>query len=124
MPSIGCIAKTLRVNVGNTVSFKHQMGTCKTPQRGPTRVAFFAAGFSFARGHRILRVPYDWHAPYIFDGEEMSLGVRAWTWGYDLYPRPRRRNPVSTVAASAEYPRRGRGVAATRLHGRPPRKNT
>ena len=124
VPSIGCIAQTKLLNSGTTVTFKHQMGTCKTPQRGPTRVAFFAAGFSFARGHRILRVPYDWHAPYIFDGEEMSLGVRAWTWGYDLYPRPRRRNPVSTVAASAEYPRRGRGVAATRLHGRPPRKNT
>ena len=31
------------------------------------------------------------------------------------------KNPISAVAASAEYPRRGRGVAATRLRGRPPR---
>jgi hypothetical protein len=49
------------------------------------RVAFFAAGFSFSRGHRILTVPYDYYTPYIFDGEETSMGVRAWTWGYDLY---------------------------------------
>ena len=40
-----------------------------------------------------------------------------------MYPRPRRnppsrRNPVRTVAASAEYPRRGRGGAATRLRGK------
>lgn len=83
--SIGCIRRTRRVNVHNTISFKHDMSTCATPVNGPSRVAFFAAGFSFARGHRILRVPYDWHTPYIFDGEEISLGVRAWTWGYDLY---------------------------------------
>ena len=51
----------------------------------PVRVAFFAAGFSFARGHRIINVPYDYYTPYVFDGEETSLGVRAWTHGYDLY---------------------------------------
>ena len=50
----------------------------------PVRVAFFAAGFSFARGHRITNVPYDYYTPYLFDGEETSLGVRAWTHGYDL----------------------------------------
>ena len=59
VPSIGCIRRTRRVNVHNTISFKHDMSTCSTPSDGPTRVAFFAAGFSFARGHRVLRVPYD-----------------------------------------------------------------
>lgn len=83
--SIGCISSTRRVNLHNTISFKHDMGTCETPPDGPRRVAFFAAGFSFSKGHRVARVPYDWHTPYIFDGEEMSMGVRAWTWGYDLY---------------------------------------
>jgi len=83
--SIGCIERTRRVNVHNTVSFKHDMGSCATPKNGPTIVAFFAAGFTFSRGHRVLRVPYDSHTPYIFDGEEISMGVRAWTWGYDLY---------------------------------------
>lgn len=62
------------------------MNTMKRPSdTNPIRVAFFAAGFSFSRGHRILRVPYDYYTPYIFDGEETSMGVRAWTWGYDLY---------------------------------------
>ena len=47
----------------------------------------------------------------------------------DSYPRqrrniPSRRDPVSTFGASAECPRRGRGVAAIRLRGRPPRDNT
>ena len=57
----------------------HHNHTCagKTPTNGPTRVAFFAAGFSFSKGHRILRVPYDAHTAYIFDGEEISMGVRA-----------------------------------------------
>ena len=42
--------------------------------------------------------------------------------GDDTYQRPRRnleslRPPFAAVAASAEYPRPRRGVAATRLHG-------
>ena len=44
------------------------------------------------------------------------------------YPRPSRihpsRNAISAVAASMDYPRRGRGVAATRLRGGRPRKIT
>ncbi|ETO17657.1 hypothetical protein RFI_19662 [Reticulomyxa filosa] len=37
------------------------------------------------KGHRIVRVPYDCCLPMVFDGEEFSMGVRAWTHGYDLY---------------------------------------
>eukprot|EP00633_Aureoumbra_lagunensis_P009035 CAMPEP_0197321814 /NCGR_PEP_ID=MMETSP0891-20130614/66478_1 /TAXON_ID=44058 ORGANISM="Aureoumbra lagunensis, Strain CCMP1510" /NCGR_SAMPLE_ID=MMETSP0891 /ASSEMBLY_ACC=CAM_ASM_000534 /LENGTH=505 /DNA_ID=CAMNT_0042813877 /DNA_START=184 /DNA_END=1701 /DNA_ORIENTATION=- len=84
---ISCITRTRRVNVHNTVSFKHDMRSCAI-QKGSNpqaRVAFFAAGFSFSKGHRILRVPFDYHTPYLFDGEEISLGVRAWSWGYDFY---------------------------------------
>ena len=47
-----------------------------------------------------MRVPYDWHTPYIFDGEEISLGVRAWTWGYDLY-QPDRGRPDRRIAGKA-----------------------
>jgi hypothetical protein len=63
------------------------MNTMSRPpdHNAAVRVAFFAAGFSFSRGHRIVNVPYDYYTPYIFDGEETSMGVRAWTWGYDLY---------------------------------------
>lgn len=79
------ICRTRRVNCFTTISFKHDMNSLPRPKNGPVRVAFFAAGFSFSRGHRIIRVPYDYYTPYLFDGEETSMGVRAWTWGYDLY---------------------------------------
>ena len=36
-------------------------------------VSFFrAAGYSFSRGHFVVNVPYDYLAPMIFQGEEMS----------------------------------------------------
>ena len=56
----------------------------RRPSR-PIRSAFLAAGFNFAKGHRTKTVPYDPHTPFLFDGEETSFGVRAWTHGYDFY---------------------------------------
>lgn len=52
-----------------------------TPQLQP----YWAAGFSFARGHFVVNVPYDLYAPMIFQGEEMSIGIRGFTYGYDFY---------------------------------------
>mmetsp|Transcript_14090 Transcript_14090/g.41314 ORF Transcript_14090/g.41314 Transcript_14090/m.41314 type:complete len:493 (-) Transcript_14090:559-2037(-) len=52
-----------------------------SPQLEP----FWAAGFSFARGHFVVNVPYDLHAPFVFQGEEISIGVRGFTYGYDYY---------------------------------------
>lgn len=46
---------------------------------------FFAAGFSFARGHFSVQVPYDQYLPMIFQGEEINIGLRAFSYGYDLY---------------------------------------
>jgi len=51
----------------------------------PTIHPFWAAGFSFARGHFVVNVPYDQHLPMIFQGEEISIGVRGFTYGYDYY---------------------------------------
>lgn len=51
----------------------------------PMLEPFWAAGFSFARGHFVINVPYDQHLPMIFQGEEMNIGVRAFTYGYDFY---------------------------------------
>ena len=49
----------------------------------PFRARFLAAGFLFAPGSFPLEVPYD---PTIyFHGEEITLSVRAFTWGYDLF---------------------------------------
>jgi hypothetical protein len=52
-----------------------------SPQLQP----WFAAGFFFARSHFVVNVPYDWLSPMIFQGEEMSIGIRGFTIGYDFY---------------------------------------
>lgn len=52
-----------------------------SPQLQP----YWSAGFSFARGHFVINVPYDPHLPMIFHGEEISMGLRAFTHGYDFY---------------------------------------
>ena len=52
-----------------------------TPQLQP----WWAAGYSFSRGHFVVNVPYDWMQPMIFQGEEMSIGIRGYTVGYDYY---------------------------------------
>lgn len=51
------------------------------PQLSP----WWAAGFSFGRGHFVVNVPYDFYQPMIFQGEEMSIGIRGFTIGYDYY---------------------------------------
>jgi len=51
----------------------------------PMLQPYWAAGFSFARGHFVHRVRYDCCLPMVFMGEEISIGVRAWTHGYDMY---------------------------------------
>ncbi|CAJ1935256.1 unnamed protein product [Cylindrotheca closterium] len=47
--------------------------------------AYWGAGFSFARGHFAINVPYDQYLPHIFQGEESNIGIRAFTYGYDTY---------------------------------------
>ena len=51
----------------------------------PSLSPFWAAGFSFSRGHFAVQVPYDQYQPMIFQGEEISIGVRGFTFGYDFY---------------------------------------
>lgn len=51
----------------------------------PMLQPYWAAGFSFARGHFVHRVRYDCCLPMVFMGEEISIGVRGWTHGYDMY---------------------------------------
>jgi hypothetical protein len=45
----------------------------------PTIEPFWAAGFSFGRGHFVVNVPYDQHLPWIFQGEEISIGLRGFS---------------------------------------------
>jgi [Skp1-protein]-hydroxyproline N-acetylglucosaminyltransferase len=51
----------------------------------PTLEPYWAAGFSFSRGHFVVNVPYDQHLPWVFQGEEISIGLRGFTYGYDYY---------------------------------------
>jgi hypothetical protein len=51
----------------------------------PMLEPYWAAGFSFSRGHFKLRVPYDAYMPMVFQGEEINIGIRGFTYGYDFY---------------------------------------
>jgi hypothetical protein len=51
----------------------------------PQLQPWWAAGYSFSRGHFVVNVPYDPYQPMIFQGEEMSIGIRGFTIGYDYY---------------------------------------
>jgi glycosyltransferase involved in cell wall biosynthesis/peroxiredoxin len=53
------------------------------PPDKPIRGAFWSAGYLFAPGELVKQVPYD---PYMyFNQEEISLAVRAYTCGWDIY---------------------------------------
>ena len=54
------------------------------PER-PQPSLFWAAGFSFTLGEAIKQVPYDPYCPYVFVGEEMSMALRFFTHGWDLF---------------------------------------
>ena len=60
---------------------------------------FYSAHFAFADGSFATEVQHD--PEYFFHGEEISIGVRAFTHGYDIY-HPHR------VVAFHEYTRKGR----------------
>lgn len=64
----------------------------------PLHARSIAAGFLFAAGTFVEEVPYD--PDLYFFGEEISLAVRAFTWGYDFF------HP-SEVILWHEYNRKG-----------------
>jgi hypothetical protein len=49
----------------------------------PIPARFYSAHFAFAVGDFVKEVPHD--PNLYFHGEEISVGVRAYTWGYDLF---------------------------------------
>lgn len=52
----------------------------------PQLQPFLSTGFLFSRGHFILQVPYDPKLPMILrTDEEISMALRAFTHGYDIY---------------------------------------
>jgi hypothetical protein len=65
----------------------------------PIPARFYSAHFAFTTGKFCLEVPHD--PNYYFHGEEISIAVRAYTWGYDLF------HPHKVVLWH-EYTRKGR----------------
>lgn len=65
----------------------------------PVASRFYSAHFCFTSGQFCKEVPHD--PEYYFHGEEISIAVRAYTWGYDLF-HPHR------IVAWHEYTRKGR----------------
>ena len=65
----------------------------------PIPARFYSAHFAFSVGSFVTEVPHD--PQYYFHGEEISIAVRAYTWGYDLF------HPHKIIAYH-EYTRKGR----------------
>jgi hypothetical protein len=65
----------------------------------PIPARFYSAHFAFTLGDFVKEVPHD--PEYYFHGEEISIAVRAYTWGYDLF------HPHKIIAWH-EYTRKGR----------------
>jgi glycosyltransferase involved in cell wall biosynthesis len=65
----------------------------------PIPSRFYSAHFAFTLGNFCKEVPHD--PEYYFHGEEISIAVRAFTWGYDLF------HPHKVIAWH-EYTRKGR----------------
>jgi Glycosyltransferase (GlcNAc) len=55
----------------------------ETVGKPPVRARFVSGHFLFAPGHFVEQVPYD--PALYFTGEEMTLALRAFTHGYDLF---------------------------------------
>jgi hypothetical protein len=49
----------------------------------PIPARFYSAHFAFTGGQFVKEVPHD--PEFYFHGEEISITVRAYTWGYDLF---------------------------------------
>ena len=56
----------------------------KAPPK-PVPSVGWVAGFSFAPRHAHVEVPYLVDVPYLFIGEEITMAVRYYTHGYNLY---------------------------------------
>ena len=65
----------------------------------PIPARFYSAHFAFSTGKFVQEVPHD--PEYYFHGEEISIAVRAYTHGYDLF------HPHKVIAWH-EYTRKGR----------------
>ncbi|CAJ1962941.1 unnamed protein product [Cylindrotheca closterium] len=67
---------------------KKDSGSTEHPPPRATPCHLYAAGFNFGPASMIQDVPYDPKLDFLFFGEELSMAVRLYTHGYDLYAPP------------------------------------
>ena len=65
-------------------SHQRRAGMGSIPRPG----CFVAAGFLFGPAAMLDAVRFDPYLPYIFHGEELSLSMRLWTSGFEIYSPP------------------------------------
>jgi [Skp1-protein]-hydroxyproline N-acetylglucosaminyltransferase len=65
-----------------------QRGRLLEPRDTSAPCHLYAAGFNFAFASVIAKVPYDGGLQYLFFGEELSMAVRLYTHGFNLYAPP------------------------------------
>jgi hypothetical protein len=70
---------------GGHGAVRNAQASAATCQPGPTLTALWGAGLGFAKCHFERTVPYDPELRGLFDGEEFSRAIRAFTHGYDVY---------------------------------------
>jgi hypothetical protein len=74
-----------RTQWGDSNLVRNQQAAAARNLEVPKLNFLWAAGFSFAKCHFDEAAPYDPNLYHIFDGEEFSRMLRAWTRGYDSY---------------------------------------
>uniref|UniRef100_A0A7S4AKV9 Uncharacterized protein n=1 Tax=Pseudo-nitzschia australis TaxID=44445 RepID=A0A7S4AKV9_9STRA len=67
------------------IKFNKQPFQTPKVKDSPMLHPFWAAGFSFGRGHFVVSVPYDHYLPSVFQGEEILQTIRGFSYGYDVY---------------------------------------
>ncbi len=72
-----------KLNENGIIQFA-SVSTHQKPPDVPPLTAFYAAGFAFSVGEFVKQIPYPDNTPFLFIGEEMLMGMRAFTHGWDL----------------------------------------
>ncbi len=75
--------KAKHFNANRVLAFTSAARPIKDAPASPEPSAFCAAGFLFGPSQIITDVPYDPHI--YFQGEEITLAVRLWTHGWDIF---------------------------------------
>jgi len=85
MRSIMCDYEYEWTGIMRHIKFNLQPQFSSKVEGSPQLHPFWAAGFSFGRGHFVVSIPYDHYLPFVFQGEEILQTIPGFTYGYDFY---------------------------------------